>query len=83
MDVKFDRNTAVRLIREIDGSCDSMVKDTRALIKMLKQADAWNDYQKQAFERNINVIAQELNQTLTQEEEYMKIYYERVQELGG
>ena len=60
-----------------------MVKDTRALIKMLKQADAWNDYQKQAFERNINVIAQELNQTLTQEEEYMKIYYQRVQELGG
>ena len=83
MDVKFDKGTAVRLIQELDGCCSRMEKETQNLMKMLAQTDNWNDYQKQAFGRNITEIAKDLKQALKQEEDYMRTFYQRVQELGG
>lgn len=83
MDILFDKLVAVQLMSKINGCCNSMVKDTRELMTLLKQADTWNDYQKQAFESNVIEIAKDLNQALKQEDEYIKTYNQRVQELGG
>jgi len=83
MDIRFDKAVATRLVRTLNDSCDTMLRETQTLMQLLKQSTAWNDYQKEAFETNLNDIAMDLQSVLNSEESYMEEYKNRVIELGG
>ena len=82
MDVRFDKGVANQLVRDLNESCDTMLHETQALIRLLKLSMTWNDYQKKAFETNLNDIAMDLQSVLNSEEEYIEEYKNRVRELG-
>ena len=67
----------------MDKYCSGIQKETRDLLAILKTPGQWNDNQKVAFQANITDLAKELNQDLVLEGEYMRTYYQRVQELRG
>ncbi len=83
MDVKFDAAAAERLLQQMDVYCTGIQKEAKALLATMKDSDQWNDKQKQAFQANIFDLAKDLNQALLFESDYMRTFYQRVQELRG
>ena len=83
MDIKFDAPAAERLLQNIDKYCSGIQKETKDLLAIMKSSGLWNDNQMKAFQANITEIAKDLNQALILEGEYMRTYYQRVQELRG
>ena len=83
MDIKFDAPAAERLLQNMDKYCSGIQKETKDLLAIMKSSGLWNDNQMKAFQANITEIAKDLNQALILEGEYMRTYYQRVQELRG
>ncbi len=83
MDIKFDAAAAERLLQQMDKYCTGIQKETKDLLAILKNSGQWNDNQMIAFQANITDIAKDLNQALILEGDYMRTYYQRVQELRG
>ena len=83
MDIKFDAQAAEVLLRQMDIYCSGIQKETKELLAILKNSGQWNDNQMKAFQTNITEIAKDLNQALILEGDYMRTYYQRVQELRG
>lgn len=83
MDIKFDAPAAERLLQQMDTYCTGIQKETKDLLAILKNYGQWNDNQMKAFQANITDIAKDLNQALILEGDYMRTYYQRVQELRG
>ena len=81
MDIKFDAAAAEQLLRPMDIYCSGIMKETKALLAVLRTPGQWNDNQSKAFQANITSIAKDLNQALALEGDYMRTYYQRVQEL--
>ena len=81
MDIKFDAAAAEQLLRQMDIYCSGIMKETKALLAVLRTPGQWNDNQSKAFQANITSIAKDLNQALALEGDYMRTYYQRVQEL--
>lgn len=82
-EIKFDSNSAERLLSEMNTYCIGIQKETRDILGTLKSTDSWNDRQTKAFQTNMSEIAKSLNQTLQYEGEYMRTFQQRVQELRG
>ena len=82
-EIRFDSGAAEQLLTEMNIYCSGIQKETRDVLEILKTADVWNDRQKKAFGVNMSEIAKDLNQTLKLESEYMKTFFQRVQELRG
>ena len=83
MDVRFNAAAAEQLLHQMDKYCSGIQKETRDLLAILKTPGQWNDNQKIAFQASIAELAKDLNQALVLEGEYMRTYYQRVQELRG
>ena len=83
MDIKFDARVAERLLQQMDIYCTGIQKETKDLLAILRNSEQWNDNQMDAFQANITALAEDLNQALNLEGEYMRTYYQRVQELRG
>lgn len=83
MDVRFDSAAAEQLLRQMDVYCTGVVKETRSLLEITKTSTDWNDNQAKAFSANMRGIAEDLNKALALESEYMKSFYQRIQELKG
>ena len=83
MDIRFDASAAERLLQQMDIYCTGIQKETKDILAILKYSGQWNDNQMKAFQANIMEIAQDLNQALILEGDYMRTYYQRVQELRG
>lgn len=83
MDIKFDANAAEKLINQIDKYCSGIQKEARELLVMLKEPRGWQDNQMRAFQTNVNEIANDLNQALALESEYMRTFYQRMMEVRG
>lgn len=83
MDIKFDARAAERLLQQMDLYCSGIQKETKDLLVILKNSGQWDDNQMKAFQANITEIAKDLNQALILEGDYMRTYYQRVQELRG
>ena len=83
MDIKFDASAADRLLHQMDIYCSGIQKETKDLLSILKNSGQWNDNQMLAFQANITELAKDLNQALILEGDYMRTYYQRVQELRG
>ena len=83
MDIRFDASTADRLLQQMDIYCSGIQKETKDLLSILKNSGQWNDNQMLAFQANITELAKDLNQALILEGDYMRTYYQRVQELRG
>ena len=83
MDIKFDAQAAEQLLLQMDIYCSGIQKETKELLAILKNSGQWNDNQMKAFQTNITEIAKDLNQALILEGDYMRTYYQRVQELRG
>lgn len=82
-EIRFDAGAAERLISEMNEYCTGVQKETRDILSILNSADTWNDRQAKAFQINMSEIGKDLNQALRHEGDYMKLYYQRVQELRG
>lgn len=83
MDVKFDANAALSLLKQMDKYCSSIVKETRNLMTVVNNSGDWQDTQSQAFQENIIDIAKDLDRVLALESEYMRTYDRRIKELVG
>lgn len=83
MDIKFDAQAAEQLLQQMDIYCSGIQKETKELLAILKNSGQWNDNQMKAFQTNITEIAKDLNQALILEGDYMRTFYQRVQELRG
>jgi hypothetical protein len=83
MDIVFDAVAAERLLQQMEIYCSGIQKETKELLAILKDHGQWNDNQMQAFQANIIDIAKDLNQALALEGDYMRTFYQRVQELRG
>ena len=83
MDIRFDASAADRLLQQMDIYCSGIQKETKDLLSILKNSGQWNDNQMLAFQANITELAKDLNQALILEGDYMRTYYQRVQELRG
>ena len=83
MGIKFDASAADRLLQQMDIYCSGIQKETKDLLSILKNSGQWNDNQMLAFQANITELAKDLNQALILEGDYMRTYYQRVQELRG
>ena len=81
MDIKFDTSAAEQLLQQMDTYCMGIQKETKDLLAILKDSGQWNDNQMKAFQANSTDIAKDLNQALALEGDYMRTYYQRVQEL--
>lgn len=80
MDVRFDVDAAERLLDEMDSYCSVIEREAKTLIYTDPQ-NYWDDYQTKAFQANLLEIANDLNDILKLEGEYMRTYYERIQDL--
>ena len=67
----------------MDKYCRGIQKETKELLDIMKTSCRWNDNQKKAFESNINELANDLNQALKLEADYMRTFDQRVRELRG
>ncbi len=83
MDIRFNADAAERLLQQMDRYCTGMQKEARELMTSLKSTKGWDDNQLKAFQANITELANDLNQALMLESEYMQTYYQRVNELRG
>ena len=83
MDIRFDASAAEQLLQQMDQYCTGIKQEAISLLEILKDSEQWNDNQKKVFQTNITDMANELNQALSFEGEYMRTYYQRVQELRG
>lgn len=83
MDIKFDAHAAERLLQQMDIYCSGIQKEAKDLLAIMRNSGQWNDNQMKAFQANITEIAKDLNQALILEGDYMRTYYQRVQELKG
>ncbi len=83
MDIKFNAQEAERLLQQMDIYCSGIQKETKDLLAILKNSGQWDDNQMKAFQVNVTEIAKDLNQALILEGDYMRTYYQRVQELRG
>lgn len=83
MDVKFNAETAMSLIKEMDRYCRDISRDTSELINVLNFSGEWNDDQMKQFYESIMGIGNDLNKALSLQSEYMNVFLERVNELRG
>ncbi len=83
MDIRFDAAAAERLIQQMDIYCTGIQKETKYLLAIIQPSGQWNDNQTLAFQANITEIAKDLNHALALEGDYMRTFYQRVQELRG
>lgn len=83
MDVKFDSLAAEQLIRSMLKYCRGIEQDTRDLLDIMNHTDNWKDNQSKAFNNNVYALAEDLDKILALEGDYMRTFYERVQELKG
>lgn len=82
MDIKFDAVAAKQLIRQMDWYCSGIQKEARDLLDIFSGFEEWNDQQAKAFQNNIVEIANDLNKVLFFESDYIRMFYQRVMELG-
>ena len=83
MDVKFNAAAAEQLIQQMGIYCSGIQNETRDVLDVLKNSGEWNDNQMRAFQNNMAELAKELNKALSLESEYMRTFYQRVNELRG
>ena len=81
MDIKFDAAAAERLIQQMDKYCSGIQKEARDLLAVMKNPGEWQDNQMRVFQTNIYEIAEDLNQVLKMESEYIGTFHQRVEEL--
>ena len=81
MDIKFNAQAAMQLVQQMDKYCTGIQKEAKEMLTILKTSGQWDDNQMKAFQANINELAKDLDQTLALESDYMRTYYQRVQEL--
>ncbi len=83
MDIRFDNSEAEKLVMQMDKYCSGVCKEARELKSIIDEKTEWNDNQMKAFCANMDVIINELNVIVKQEEEYMGIFRQKINELQG
>ena len=83
MVISFDSDAAVKLIKQMDVYCESIINNTKELSRVISSTNGWNDNQRRAFEENINSLKKDLNVALRLETDYIRTYAQRVKELEG
>lgn len=83
MDFGFDSAAAERLLKQMEKYSVGIQKESRALKRMMDDKCEWDDYQKKAFNSNINAIMQELDMIQAKEDEYRSIFANKIKELQG
>lgn len=81
MDILFNAEAAGQLLIQMDKYCAGIQKETQDLLVILKDHGKWNDDQTRAFQANMMEMAKDLDKMLAIEGDYMRTYYERIQEL--
>ncbi len=81
MDVKFDRTEAINLLKNMDLFCGRIYRETKELINLTKYSDDWDDRQSESFDQEMQMISMGIRKSLGQQKEYMKVFYEKINEL--
>ncbi len=83
MEVKFSVEEANRLIKSMDSYCREVQQSARNLYDILHHSGEWNDAQMKAFDENMSALGKDLEQVLKFEGDYLRTFYQRIQELRG
>ena len=84
MEVRFDSEAAEKLLAQMDRYCKGVRKESKELNSIINNNNGgWDDNQRKAFCSNIEVIMKGLDVVNRQEEEYMEIFRQKVNELKG
>ena len=81
MSVKFDAAAAERLIEQMDGFCSAIQREAVDILDILELSGEWDDSQLRRFQDNIMEINKDLMTALQLQDNYMRLYAERVEEL--
>ena len=81
MSLVYDSVTAEKLLRNMNTFCENIKKDVLDLMSLSNQSVNWRDSQNKRFNNNITDIAKDIQTAFNYENEYKRVFGEKIREL--
>lgn len=81
MDVKYTSVAAHRLIEQMEMYCAALQKNGQDLANIITYSETWQDRQYESFRNQIAQMFQDLNRAMSEQQTYVEIFKQKVQEL--